>query len=199
MLSPRQAFLKKVYPVITRLSRLFGSKATTVTNIKHAVPQQSIYNLEFTASNGSPISLSNYQGKKLMLVNTASDCGYTGQYDELQKLYTGYNDELVVIAFPANDFHDQEKADDKEIEGFCRINYGVTFPLASKSIVISKPNQNPVFQWLSDPAKNGWNNQAPEWNFSKYLVDEQGVLLGYFGPAISPLDKSIVQLIDGNS
>lgn len=187
-----------MYPLISAASRLFGAKAKAVTNKENVLPQQSLYDLVFTASNGKPLSLAAYKGRKLLLVNTASDCGYTGQYDELQKLYTKYDDKLMIIAFPSNDFQEQEKGDDKEIEGFCQINYGVTFPLASKSVVTKAASQNPVFEWLTDPAKNGWNAQAPEWNFSKYLVNERGVLLGYFGSAISPLDTTIVQQLTPN-
>ena len=140
-----------------------------------------------------------FRGKKVLLVNTASDCGYTGQYDELEKLYKQFQNKLVILGFPANDFKEQEKGTDEEIAQFCKINYGVTFPLIKKSSVIRGTEQNEVFQWLSDKSKNGWNDQQPTWNFAKYLVNENGVLTNYFAPSLSPLDETIVNAIMLNS
>ena len=99
----------------------------------------------------------------------------------------------MVIGFPANDFHGQEPKGDEEIEKFCTINFGVSFPLASKSVVVKSPQQNDVFKWLTDKGKNGWNDQQPSWNFSKFVVDEEGVLTNYFDPAISPLSDEVVE------
>ncbi|MCY7309700.1 MAG: glutathione peroxidase, partial [Chitinophagaceae bacterium] len=130
-----------------------------------------------------------------MLVITASDCGYTNQYEELQKLSDKYKDKLVIIVFPANDFKEQEKGTDTDIAAFCKKNYGITFSLAQKSVVIKSANQNPVFQWLTDSAKNGWNTKPPGWNFSKYLVNEQGVLTNYFGSSISPMSDDVMKAI----
>jgi glutathione peroxidase len=129
------------------------------------------------------------------LVNTASDCGYTDQYNELQQLYSRFQNRVEVIGFPANDFRQQEKGTDEQIAEFCRVNYGVTFPLAKKSVVIKSPDQNPVFRWLSDKNLNGWNDKEPSWNFSKYLVDEQGMLTHYFDPAVSPMSKDVLSLL----
>ncbi|HXL59000.1 MAG TPA: glutathione peroxidase, partial [Chitinophagaceae bacterium] len=136
-----------------------------------------------------------FKGKKVLLVNTASDCGYTGQYEELEKLYQQYKQRLIVIGFPANDFKEQEKGSDEEIAQFCTINYRITFPLMKKSIVIKSPGQNEVFQWLTDKNKNGWNDQQPVWNFSKYLVNEEGILSWYFDPSISPMSNSAINAI----
>ena len=190
----RQRFLQKLYPIIMRLSRngdkgriLFKPKAT------RAIEPSSL--VEITLSNGKQVPLSQFAGKKVMLVNTASDCGYTGQFAELQRLHEQMGDKLQIIGLPSNDFKEQEKADDKAISEFCQVNFGVTFPLAKKSVVLKKDGQNPVFQWLTDPSKNGWNEQAPDWNFSKYLLNEQGELMAYFGPAISPEDEQITSLI----
>ena len=136
-------------------------------------PKVSFYSLKARANNGSEMDFEKFKGKKVLLVNTASDCGLTPQYEELQTLYEKYNDKLTVIGFPANDFKDQEKGSDKQIAEFCKINYGITFPLAQKSTVIKNETQNEVFRWLSDKNKNGWNYQAPTWNFSKYLEEER--------------------------
>ncbi|WP_315818648.1 glutathione peroxidase [Paraflavitalea speifideaquila] len=128
-------------------------------------------------------------------MNTASDCGYTNQYEDLQKLYETYKDKLVIIGFPANDFHEQEKGNDEEIAQFCKVNFGVSFPLAKKSVVIKSPEQNPVFGWLTHKALNGWNEQEPSWNFSKYLVNERGVLTHYFDPSVSPTSNVVITAI----
>ena len=191
----RQKVLKAVYPAFTWLSKLTGKNSNVFTNESPSVPPQSLYDLYITLNNGDSVPLSNYKGKKLLLVNTASDCGYTDQYDDLQKLYEENKDKLVIIGFPANDFKEQEKGTDEEIAQFCKLNYGVTFPLAKKSSVKEGPDQNPVFQWLTDKNKNGWTSKRPSWNFSKYLVNEKGMLVNYFGPTISPTGKEVTGAI----
>lgn len=167
-------------------------------NIFHTseMPSVSFYSLKDTAIDGSVFDFEQLKGKKVMLVNTASDCGYTGQYDNLQKLSERYKDKVVVIGFPANDFKEQEKGTDDEIAAFCKLNFGVSFPLMKKSTVIKGANQNKVFEWLTDPAKNGWNKQWPSWNFCKYIVDEQGRLVHYFGSTIDPLGKEITTALN---
>jgi glutathione peroxidase len=152
--------------------------------------------LQSEANSGTTFSFEQLKGKKVLLVNTASDCGYTGQYEELQQLHQRFQNKLVILGFPANDFKEQEKGSDAEIAEFCKINYGVTFPLMKKSTVVKGAAQNPVFRWLSDASQNGWNNQAPKWNFSKYLVDENGVLTNYFDPGVSPLSKEVTDTIE---
>jgi glutathione peroxidase len=186
----RQILLKKLYPFIAKSSRKTGNGIVLEKPVQsHAL--QPIDQLPLQLNTGEEVQLSKYKGKKVLLVNTASDCGYTGQYEELQKLQIEMPEKLVVIGFPANDFKAQEKAGDKDIAAFCQKNYGVTFPLAKKSVVVKKGAQNPVFKWLSDPKSNGWNDQEPVWNFTKYLINEQGELIGVFGPAVSPLEDVI--------
>lgn len=191
----RQRVLKAVYPAFAWLGRMTGHNSKTFTNQSPADPPSSIYDYSVTLNNGDTVSLSFYKGKKLLLVNTASDCGYTDQYDELQKLYMENKDRLEIIGFPANDFKQQEKKSDEEIAEFCRLNYGVSFPLVKKSSVLPGPEQHPVFQWLTDKNKNGWTNKKPSWNFSKYLVNEDGVLVAYFDPSISPAGKDIMNAV----
>ena len=106
-------------------------------------------------------------------------------------MYEKYKEKLVIIGFPANDFKEQEKGTDEEIAQFCKLNFGVTFPLMKKAVVIKAPEQNEVFKWLTDSAKNGWNNKPPSWNFAKYIVNEEGILTNYFGSSISPLSKDV--------
>lgn len=191
----RQRVLKAIYPVFTWWGRISGKNSKVFTNESPTVPPQSLYDLSVALNSGDSVPLSTYKGKKLLLVNTASDCGYTDQYDDLQKLYQENKDKLVIIGFPANDFKEQEKGSDEEIEQFCRLNYGVTFPLAKKSSVVEGPDQNPVFKWLTDKNRNGWTNKKPSWNFSKYLVNEQGILVNYFDPSISPTGKEVTEAI----
>ena len=159
-------------------------------------PVTSVYAIPFELINGDTADLSAYRGKKIVVVNTASDCGYTGQYEELQKLYAQRKDDIVIIGFPANDFKQQEKGSNEEIASFCKKNYGVDFPLAMKTTVIKSADQHPIFKWLSDQKQNGWNEQAPSWNFSKYVIDEQGKLIGYFDPGVSPLGSDFTKVLN---
>lgn len=192
----RQTVLKAIYPLWMPLSRLFGMRSKILANKKNIQPSQSFYSLSARLNNGELLSFDSLRGRKLLLVNTASDCGYTNQYNDLQKLYEEHHDKLTVIAFPANDFQEQEKGTDEEIGNFCKINFGVTFPIAQKSSVVKGNDQQKVFQWLTDKTKNGWNNQFPSWNFSKYLINEKGVLMNYFDPAISPLSEEVLKAIE---
>lgn len=190
----RQKILKAVYPAFIWWTNLTGTNTKALSGNKATAV--SFYDLKGIMNNGDTLDFANLRGKKIMLVNTASDCGYTNQYEDLQKLADRYKDKLMVIGFPANDFKQQEKGSDNEIAQFCKLNYGITFPLMQKSIVVKSAGQNPVFQWLTDAAKNGWNDKAPAWNFSKFLVDENGVLIRYFDPSVSPLSSGVIKAIE---
>jgi glutathione peroxidase len=192
----RQTVLKTIYPVIIKAGDWFGLKSGMLHNEKNLGPSVSFYSLAAIAANGHVIDFSVFKGKKLLIVNTASDCGYTQQYEELQNLHEQYGDKLTILAFPANDFKEQEKATDEEIAQFCKVNFGVTFQLMKKSRVVKGLHQNHVFAWLSHKNKNGWNDKAPEWNFSKYLVNEQGILISYFAPAVSPLSNEVTRWLN---
>lgn len=159
-------------------------------------PSTSFYSLKITLNNGEELDFASLKGKKVLLVNTASKCGYTPQYEGLEKLYEKYKDQLVIIAFPANDFANQESGSNEEIAQFCKANYGVTFPIAMKAGVIKNEAQQEVFKWLTDKKLNGWNDQAPEWNFSKYFVNENGELVSYFKSSVKPFDSQIISLIE---
>ena len=193
-MSYRQKVLKAVYPLWMWFANLIGKNNTQISN-EQKQPAVSFYTLKSTLNNGDPYDFSFLQGKKVLVVNTASDCGYTDQYDDLQKLYLENSDKLQVLAFPANDFKEQEKGTDQDIASFCKLNYGITFPLMKKSTVIKSSEQNDVFKWLTDSTKNGWNNKPPSWNFTKYLVNEKGVLTHYFGASVSPLSDEVVNAI----
>ncbi|MBO9634456.1 MAG: glutathione peroxidase [Chitinophagaceae bacterium] len=191
----RQRIMKFLYPLLMKLTKATGRNSKVLHNTNEH-PMTSIYDLSVQLNNGKELNLGQYKGKKLLLVNTASNCGYTNQYDDLQELYKKFSGSLEIIGFPANDFHEQEKGNDEEIAQFCRINFGVTFPLVKKSVVVPSPQQHPVYQWLTKKDENGWNDQAPTWNFSKYLLDENGNLTDYFDPSISPLSKEVVNAIE---
>jgi glutathione peroxidase len=178
-----------------RLTRATGRRISSAKNQTNMPPKESFYDLSATLNDGALLNFGELRGKKVLIVNTASDCGFTNQYGELQQLHERYKDRLVVIGFPANDFKEQEKGSDEEIASFCKKNFGVTFPLAKKTAVTGE-QQNKVFRWLSDEKRNGWNNHEPGWNFSKYLVSESGVLLNCFDPGISPLSKAITNVIE---
>ncbi len=189
----RQKILKAVYPALMWFSKLTGKNNKELSGDKQ--PPVSFYSLKTTLNNGDTLDFAGLKGKKVLLVNTASDCGYTNQYNDLQKLADEHKDKLLVIGFPANDFKEQEKGTDEEIAQFCKLNFGISFPLAKKSVVIRTAGQNPVYQWLTDSSRNGWNRKQPSWNFTKYLVNEEGKLINYFGPSVSPVSKEVLDAV----
>jgi glutathione peroxidase len=191
----RQKFLKAVYPALMWYTKLRGKNVAELKN-EQIQPPVSFYSLKGTLNNGAQLDFSALKGKKVMLVNTASDCGFTRQYDALQKLYEEHKDNLIIIGFPANDFKEEEKGTDEEIAQFCKLNFGVTFPLMKKSVVKKNAGQNEVFKWLSDSSLNGWNNKPPSWNFAKYIINEDGVLTNYFGSSISPMSSDVLEAIN---
>jgi glutathione peroxidase len=193
-MSFRQKILRTIYPALMWMTRISG-KNTTVLMRSGIDPRSSLYDLTIKTVSGDTLSLTQFRGKFLLIVNTASDCGYTGQYEELQQLQDRFADRLQIIAFPSNDFKEQEKGSDAEIAGFCQRNYGVTFPVATKGGVLRNPQQQPVFNWLTDPNQNGWNSLNPQWNFAKFLMDREGRLIRYFGPSVSPLSEDVLNAL----
>ena len=187
----RQKVLRKMYPLIRKMGKK-GKNGTVLMNVQKVVPPSSFYDLKVVFNNGTLHDFTEFKGKKVILVNTASNCGYTGQYSELQTLHERYGDTIEIVAFPANDFAGQEKTSDSEIAQFCQVNYGVTFPVAKKGVVVKKTDQQQVFKWLSDKTLNGWNEHAPDWNFGKYVINENGILTHYFGPSVSPLEEDFL-------
>ena len=171
------------------------AKEQVFENSKNVVPPVSFYSLSVELNNGKEFSFEKLKGRKVLLVNTASDCGYTPQYAELQKLYQHSKEDLEIIAFPANDFKEQEKGTDAEIEKFCS-GYGIRFPIAKKTVVVKNEKQHPVYRWLTTKDLNGWNDNEPSWNFAKFLVSEEGLLTHYFAPQISPLSSEMLQVVN---
>jgi len=157
----------------------------------------SIYDIQAEAIDGSMIDFSAYKGKKLMIVNTASKCGFTPQYEDLEKLHELYGDQITILGFPSNNFMHQEPGSNEEIAEFCKANYGVKFQMFAKVDVKGK-DQHPLYQWLTDKEANGWNDQAPTWNFCKYLIDENGKLVKFYKSKTNPMDKEIVEFVVGD-
>lgn len=151
----------------------------------------SIHTFKVKALTGGEIDFSSFKGKKILVVNTASECGYTPQYAELEQLYKDHKDKLVIVGFPANDFGSQEPGSNEEIATFCQKNYGVSFPMAAKISTKGK-DIAPIYKWLTHKAENGVMDAEISWNFNKFLLDENGILLSYFPSKVSPLSEEIV-------
>mgnify|MGYP003306586062 FL=1 len=165
-----------------------------ILNTKNIAPKKSFYELEAISIDGKKISFDQYKNKKILIVNVASKCGYTYQYEGLQKLQDIYQDKVIVLGFPANDFFNQESGSNEDIEEFCETNYGITFPMFEKTTTKGK-KQSPIYQWLTNKDFNGWNAQRPTWNFCKYLVNEDGELVGFFDSKVKPLSEEITSLL----
>ncbi len=151
---------------------------------------KSIYDFKVESLDGGTIDFAAYKGKKILIVNTASKCGYTPQYEGLEKLYKQYKGKLVIVGFPANNFLFQEPGSNKDIQGFCQKNYGVTFPMAAK-ISVKGRDMHPLYVWLTQKKYNGYSDNAVKWNFQKYLLDENGRLIEVFAPGVEPLSAEI--------
>ena len=177
------------------LTTSFKAKTKNIIlNTNNIAPKKSFYELEAISIDGEKISFDQYKNKKILIVNVASKCGYTYQYEGLQKLQDIHQDKVIVLGFPANDFFNQESGSNEEIEEFCETNYGITFPMFEKTTTKGK-KQSPIYQWLTNKDFNGWNAQRPTWNFCKYLVNEQGKLVGFFDSKVKPLSEEITSLL----
>ena len=151
----------------------------------------SIHQFKVRGIEGSEIDFAQFAGKKLIIVNVASECGYTPQYQQLQELYDEFQNKLEIVGFPSNDFGGQEPGKNEEIQAFCEIRYGVTFPLSAK-ITIKGTDVHPVYQWLTQKNQNGVADSEVRWNFYKYLLDENGQLVKSLPSSVSPLDEQIL-------
>ncbi len=154
-----------------------------------------IYDFSVPALDGSTIDFSRFRGKKILIVNTASKCGFTPQYEALEALSKKYGDKLVVIGFPANNFLFQEPGTNEKISTFCKENYGVTFQMAAKISVKGK-KMAPIYRWLTEKKYNGFEDSRVKWNFQKYLIDENGRLVAIFSPTTPPDSPEIIAAIE---
>ncbi len=154
----------------------------------------SIYDYTFKSIDGETISLEQFKGKKILFVNVASKCGFTGQYEQLQELHEKYGDKLALIGFPCDQFGGQEPGSEEEIKGFCQKNYGVEFLMASKINVKGK-EQHLIYQWLTQEALNNIEDSNVAWNFSKYLIDENGSYIKHFKSKVNPMSAEITDYL----
>lgn len=156
----------------------------------------SIHQFKVTDIEGNTFDFAKLKGKKVLVVNTASKCGLTPQYEDLQALYEKYgNEKFTIVGFPANNFMSQEPGNDEEIAAFCEKNYGVTFPMMSK-ISVKGDDMHPIYEFLTQETKNGFADSDVEWNFQKYLINEEGQLEKVVGPRVQPMDEAIVSWIE---
>lgn len=185
--------MKLPYSLIMLLTSCFGINKEVKERPAGATLQPSapsFYQLKAVSLEGDTIDFSKYKGKKVLIVNTASECGYTPQYEDLQKLHEQYGEKVAVLGFPCNQFGNQEAGDNADIRNFCQKNYGVTFQMFGK-VEVKGAGKHPVYEWLTEKEKNGWNTQEPSWNFCKYLINEKGELLKFYSSSIAPLGKEI--------
>ena len=167
-----------------------------VTNT-NSMERASIYQFKVQDLEGNEFDFNTLKGKKIMVVNTASKCGLTPQYKDLQELYEQFkSDNFIIVGFPANDFMSQEPGTNEEIATFCERNYGVTFPMMNK-ITVKGKEMHPVYQFLTQKAKNGVADSEVEWNFQKYLLNEKGQLDMIISPRTLPTDEKIINWIEG--
>lgn len=155
----------------------------------------SVYDFKVAGLDGGQIDLSAYKGKKILIVNTASKCGYTPQYKDLQELYEKYKDKLVIVGFPANNFGQQEPGTNTDIKEFCTKNYGVSFPMAEK-VSVKGEDIHPLFKYLTEEAAKMGSEDPIKWNFTKFLVDEKGKLVAVFPSKVKPMSEEITKYLN---
>lgn len=179
--------------LILLIAILFSCAFTPVEkdNNFYKAKQSTIYQFKVDGLEGGTIDFASFKGKKILIVNTASKCGYTPQYKDLEALYEKYKDKLVVIGFPANNFGGQEPGTNKEIKEFCSQNFGVSFPMAAK-VSVKGDDMHPLYQWLTQKSKNGVLDAEIKWNFGKFLVNEKGELVAYFPSKVNPMSEELI-------
>lgn len=172
----------------TLVKGIFSDKKASAAAPAHPdAPAKSLYDFTVRSIDGKPVELGKYRGKKVVILNVASKCGYTPQYGDWEKFYKMHGDKIVVLGFPANNFANQESGSNAEIATFCQKNYGVSFPMFEKVSVVGS-DQAPLYKWLSTKSLNGWNDKAPTWNFCKYVINEKGELTNFFASGVKPDD-----------
>jgi len=180
--------------IVFSISSLYGlswfNKKDDIKDLSEDIYQYSAIDI-----NGDTVFFEQFKGKYILIVNTASKCGFSYQYDQLQKLYETYKDKLVICAFPANNFLWQEPLSNEEIKMFCNNNYDVTFHVFEK-ISVKGNNKHPIYKWLSNKELNGQIDKEPSWNFFKYLIDSEGKLMYYFDSSVEPLSSQITVIFD---
>jgi glutathione peroxidase len=191
--------MKRLFSILP-LAFLVASCANQVTSVQpdaspaNVTPtdakKSSVYKFKVEGLEGGTIDFSKFKGKKILVVNTASKCGYTPQYKELQALYEKYKNKLVIVGFPANNFGGQEPGSSVEIATFCEQNYGVSFPMAAK-VSVKGDDMAPIYKWLTSKEANGVLDAEVKWNFNKFLLDEKGRMIAYFPSKVTPMSEEI--------
>lgn len=176
------------------MKKLFLISFIAMLSAFTVVPPQTIHAFKVKSLDGGTIDFSKFKGKKILVVNTASACGYTPQYEALEKVYEQYKNKLVVVGFPCNQFGGQESGTATEIQEFCKKNYGVTFPLADK-IEVKGENAAAIYKWLCSKTENGVLDATITWNFNKFLLDENGKMLAYFPSKVKPDSDEILKFL----
>ena len=165
-----------------------------MNNHEDPLPQKvvakSIYDFSVESLDGKKINFADFKGKKILIVNTASKCGFTPQYEQLETLYKKYKDRLVIVGFPANNFNGQEPGTNSDIKEFCKKNYGVSFPMAAK-ISVKGDDTAPIYKWLCNKSENGVLDAEIKWNFNKFLLDENGKIIVKFNSNTTPLSEEL--------
>lgn len=178
----------------TLVKGIFSDKSEVAeAPVNAPAPGKTLYDFTVNSIDGKPVSLSGFKGKKVVILNVASKCGFTPQYADWEKFYKEHGDKIVVLGFPANNFK-QETSSNQEIAQFCQKNYGVSFPMFEK-VSVAGDDQSPLYQWLSTKSMNGWNDKTPTWNFCKYVINEKGDLTHFFGSKIKPDDAEFRKAI----
>ena len=190
----KECKMKRLLIIAALLAGCGSNKVETRPEEVDMQSESSFYDFTMNGIYGDPIDFSTYKGQKLLIVNTASECGYTPQYADLQELHEKYGDKITILGFPANNFGGQEPGSNEEIASFCKANYGVTFQVFEK-ISVKGGDQHPLYTWLTSKELNGWNEQEPSWNFCKYLVSEEGELMKFYGAAVKPMSNDILMEI----
>lgn len=195
--------MRKIVSLVTLVSFFFScqnqaqNKDVMSTKVTTPMKKETIYQFKVEDLSGDSFDFSTLKGKKILVVNTASECGLTPQYEQLQAIYEKYKDKnFVIVGFPANNFGAQEPGSNQQIATFCQKNYGVTFPMMAK-ISVKGSDMHPVYQFLTQKAKNGLEDSEVQWNFQKYLINEKGDLAKVISPRTLPTDAEIVNWIEG--
>ncbi len=170
-------------------------KLLIMTVLSSLLLSGSIYDFEVEGLDGNAIRFQQFKGKKILIVNTASRCGLTPQYEDLEKLYKTYSKNLVIVGFPANNFMGQEPGSNAAIKAFCQKNYGVTFPMAEK-ISVKGNDTHPLYKFLKEAAEKKGMDNPVTWNFGKFLLDEKGELIATFSPRTNPMDAEITNWLN---
>lgn len=177
--------------LVEKLKFTSSSNSSKTTNLNN---RSSIYSIEIKGLDGIPIVLSDFEGKYILFVNVASECGFTKQYKEFQKLYETYQDKLVVIGTPCNQFGNQEPGEATQIQSFCEKNFGVSFLLTEK-LAVKGSQQHPLYKWLTQKEENGKSSSSVKWNFQKYLINDKGQLVDFFYSITKPNSPKIIKHI----